>query len=228
MKTEFVFIPGLHGTSGMFRPILRLLPGRAFDLPKDGPQTYARLLPWLNSRPFPKSYVLVGESFGGPLSLLHAAGGPRGLKGVALLGSFARMGLPFSRALSYLLPPLPLASRFFRRFNQRALFSGSASRAQLDFFRKETSETSPWIYRARFQEVMRCDVRPVLPAIQVPVLSIRAIRDQMVPDRAEGDLHALRELRQASIDSPHVIAGTRPRQLAKLLLNFSKTLGAKK
>ena len=224
MTPTYVFIPGLHGTGGMFRAISKLLPIKIFELPKTGPQDYAALLPWLESHKFPKAYVIVGESCGGPLALLHASKTPKGLKGAVLLGSFARMGLPFSKWLSYLLPNLNMASPRFRPVAQARLFSGMASEAMLDLFQSEAAGTSPRIYKERFQEVMRCDVRPCLSLIRVPVLSVRAKRDMMVPDRAEPDLKAISRLRQASIDAPHVIAGVRPRELAVILREFSASL----
>jgi pimeloyl-[acyl-carrier protein] methyl ester esterase len=224
VKTQWVFIPGLHGTAISFAPLLRILEGTVHELPKEGPQDYASLSPWFNSLAFPKKYVVVAESFGGPLALLHASSRPKGLRGVVLLGSFARMGVPGASLMSYLIPPLPLASSVFKVVLQRLLFSGQASQAKLDNFQREVRGTSAWVFRARFQEVMRCDVRGALPRIEVPVLSLRARADSMVPDLAEDDLKGIPKLRHGSIESPHVIAATHPRELAKILGDFERTL----
>ena len=132
------------------------------------------------------------------------------------------MGLAFAAGpLSYLVPPLPMSWGLFRGINQRLLYSGGATEAELDFFRDEVAGISPWIFRARFQAVMRGDLRAALPAIKVPVLSVRGLRDQLVPAEAEKALLAIQDLRQASLDSPHVIAATRPRELAQLLKKFA-------
>jgi pimeloyl-ACP methyl ester carboxylesterase len=221
---DFFLVPGLHGTAGPFERLLRLIPGGAIEIPKSGPQNYGHLAAWLGRQKTPKSFILVGESFGGPLCLRLAATRPRGLKGLVLLGSFAAMDRPLSGLLSHFIPPLPLAANFSRAFVQRALFSGQASPAQLDFFQREAAKTSPWIFRARFQEVMRGDVRPWLPQIQVPVLSLRGSRDRMVPLEAEQTLQGIPRLSRAGIDSPHVIAGTQPQELAKMLLRFRRDL----
>jgi pimeloyl-ACP methyl ester carboxylesterase len=227
VKPGLIYLPGLHGTAGLFKPLLKLLPGKVFELPKEGPQDYATLGAWLSRQSFPPSYLLIAESFGGPLALAHASRRPKGLKGLALLGSFANMGMPLAKILAGFMPPLPLSSRFFRRFSQNALYSGEAGEAELDFFQRETSGTSPWIYRARMQSVMRGDVRPLLPKIKVPVLSVRASRDRMVPGRAEEGLQGIPRLSQVVLDAPHVIAQTRPGPLALALKAFMRGLEKK-
>ena len=220
---QFVLLPGLHGTGYLFKPLTRLLPSKVFEYPGQGPQDYATQCAWLGRQKFPPSYVMVAESYGGPLALLHAAARPRGLKGLVLLGSFANMGMPLAWLVSCLLPPLPLGSPWFGRVLQRSLFNGSAGPGAIRAFQSGL-KSSPWIYRARMQAVMRGDVRPVLSEIQVPVLSLRATHDRMVPAQAEAGLSGIPQLSSAVIDSPHVIAGTRPEALKKILLKFRRSL----
>lgn len=221
---QFVLIPGLHGTKSLFEPLLKILPAKVFELPKSGPQDYETLSAWLSSQSFPKSYILVAESFGGPLGLLHAARRPVGLKGLVLLGSFARVPLFFRRLLSYLIPPLPLGSRLCRAANQHMLFSGEASQAQMDFFQKDALGTSPWIFRARMRAILLGDVTAALPRIKVPLLSLRGTRDRMVNAAAEKDFQGMARRRLLTIDGPHVLAGTRPAEVAGILRAFRKTL----
>lgn len=220
MPPQFILIPGLHGTRGLFEPFLKIFPACVIELPRQGPQDYATLSAWLSSQPFPKSYVLVGESFGGPLAILHAALQPQGLKGLVLLGSFARMDVPPARLLGHLLPPLPLGWRLLRKINQHALMNDEGSPAQNDWLQAELSKTSPWIFRARMQAVMLGDVTAALPKIKVPVLAVTAACDQMVPAQASQDFEGIPHLRRVLIDSPHLIAGMRPRELAKALRGF--------
>src|SRR5260221_8527089 len=92
--TKLILMPGMDGTGELFAPLLRAL-GSSMEsavvrYPADAPLGYAELLPRVRAElPSSEPFVLLGESFSGPLALMLAAEAPAGLRGVILCASFA-------------------------------------------------------------------------------------------------------------------------------------------
>src|SRR5262249_27056237 len=91
--------PGMDGTGRLFAPLLRMLPptltAQAVSYPPHEPLGYAGLLPLVEAAAAEGGeFVVVGESFSGPLALMFAARCPSGLRGVVLCASFVRFPLP--------------------------------------------------------------------------------------------------------------------------------------
>lgn len=89
MTLILVLLPGLDGTGILFEPVLRELPPEivphVVPLPNRFPMDYDALASFVASRlPGTGRYILLGESFSGPLSLMIAAARPAGLQGVIL------------------------------------------------------------------------------------------------------------------------------------------------
>jgi pimeloyl-ACP methyl ester carboxylesterase len=87
---DLVLLPGMDGTARLFEPFVRALPAgwsaAPVRYPPDRPLGYHALL---DQVPVPAGdFVLVAESFGGPLALKVAAKNPTGLKAVVLVATF--------------------------------------------------------------------------------------------------------------------------------------------
>ena len=88
---KLVLLPGLDGTGLLFDPLLRILPSHfssiVISYPPDEPLGYAELVPYVKSRiPANEDFVIVAESFSGPLAVEIASsaafGGPYTLRNV--------------------------------------------------------------------------------------------------------------------------------------------------
>src|SRR5688572_2754392 len=91
---KLILMPGMDGTGELFRPLLAALPKSIEPVvvryPGHEPLRYSELLPIARAAlPVGEPFVLLGESFSGPLALMLAAGAPAGLCGVILCASFA-------------------------------------------------------------------------------------------------------------------------------------------
>src|SRR5438477_10571709 len=91
---KLILMPGMDGTGELFAPLLRALgdsmESSVLQYPADEPLGYAELLPRVRAEiPRRAPFVLLGESFSGPLALMLAAEAPAGLRGVILCASFA-------------------------------------------------------------------------------------------------------------------------------------------
>src|SRR5450631_2350467 len=97
--TTLVLLPGLDGTGSLFAPLIQELPEwmepRVVVYPRDRCLGYADLDVLVNAAlPVDRPYVLLGESFSGPIAIRVAAAQPAGLIGVILVCSFARNPYP--------------------------------------------------------------------------------------------------------------------------------------
>src|ERR1700677_2682366 len=95
METALVLLPGLDGTGIQFRPLLPHLPKEirpiVLSYPPDQALGYADLLPRvLSALPKDVPFVLLGESFSGPLAIMAAATRPSGLVVLILCATYIR------------------------------------------------------------------------------------------------------------------------------------------
>src|SRR5436309_344825 len=94
-----VLLPGMHGTGELFAEFTAALGSEheaiAVSYPQDRPLDYAQLESIVRSRlPADRPFVILGESFSGPIAISIAASAPRGLRGIILCVSFAKNPLP--------------------------------------------------------------------------------------------------------------------------------------
>src|SRR5271155_2151701 len=90
---SLILLPGLDGTGLLFQPLVAALPAaiqpRIVRYPGHRHLTYHELLPLvMDALPQSGPFILLGESFGGPLATMVAAERPPGLVGLILCASF--------------------------------------------------------------------------------------------------------------------------------------------
>src|SRR6478609_9048711 len=112
--TTLVLLPGLDGTSALFADFRAALDSNikvlAIAYPQDRVLGYSQLTDFVARKlPRDESFVLLGESFSGPVAVELAALRPAGLLGVVLCNSFVKNPRPLLKPLKglvNLLPPL--------------------------------------------------------------------------------------------------------------------------
>ncbi len=224
---NIVLLPGLDGTGLLFEPLCQSFSTDAqtviFDYPPDRETTYddlaEHILPQL---PKHEPYILLGESYGGPLSLKLAENNPAGLRGLILSASFvtcphgyipawsANLIVP---AMFYPAPSLAKLKSLVGRYSTpeiRALISRSLT------------TVAPAVVASRVKEVINIDVTRELVACPVPIMYIQAMHDYVVPS---GNLERIKELRPdvevAQIEAPHMILQTQPLLAAEIIEKFA-------
>jgi pimeloyl-ACP methyl ester carboxylesterase len=134
-----------------------------------------------------RAAILVGVSEGGPLSILCAASFPERVRGLLLVGSFAR----WAAALDY--PQGWSASAFdaLRRYITADWGRGDTLRAIVES-RQDDPEVAAWAARAEqegaspgaaldlFEMNLEADVRALLPAVAVPTVVLHSRRDAVI------------------------------------------------
>lgn len=226
---KLVLLPGLHGTCALMADFATALGEdarvQAVDYPRDKVLDHAALADRVRpTLPIGKPFVLLGESFSGPVALRLAAERPHGLRGVVLSTSFAvnpRPGLARFADLARTVPAQALPLGIFT-FWLLGRWSTPKLRAQ---FAQVLAEVDGAVLAERLVACLQADVRDVLPKIGVPLLYLRGRRDRLVPPAA-GDLvaQAVKGTHIVDLDAPHCLLQAIPAQGAKVVRGFLEQL----
>jgi pimeloyl-ACP methyl ester carboxylesterase len=222
--TRLVLLPGLDGTGELFASFiaaLRGLPTQVIAYPPDRPMNYAaheqHARPQL---PHDEDYVLLAESFSGPVGISIAASAPPRLKGLVLCASFAANPLPLLGPLSRLIGILP-AARVPVALTEPWLYAGRGTPELRRAHAAAMSRVSAKVLRARVAAVLAVDHRELLARIAVPMLYLRASKDRLIPaSAASAILRARPDMKIVEIEAPHFLLQTEPRKCAVAIMNF--------
>jgi len=95
---ELILLPGLDGTGELFAPFIEALGGFTTEVvsyPPDRAMSYAEHETFARAKlPSDEDYVLLAESFSGPVGIAIATATPARLKGLILCATFASNPLP--------------------------------------------------------------------------------------------------------------------------------------
>lgn len=224
-----VLLPGMDGSGLLFKEFVSELAVRALvvSYPRDQPLSYEQLEAFVQQRlPVGEPYILLGESFSGPIAIALAAKGLPGLRAVVLVCTFARLRPPraptFLHSLFERLPfwriPVALGAR-----GLFGSFDGADARASLT---KALEGVHPAVWRMRLRSVLNVDVTPQLERIRVPVLYLQAAHDRVVRAKASALIARINpQVRLVKVDGPHALLQTNPKGCAVALRAFAKAHG---
>src|ERR1700737_741392 len=179
-----VLLPGLDGTGKLFGEFAQHLRPSVDPIliayPKDQTLGYDELEALvLAPLPNDRLFVLLGESFSGPIAIRIAARRPAGLVAVILCGTFAKNPFPWAWWARPLAAYLPLKS--LPRWVRAPLMWGSASPqrapAQME---RAIAGVSPAVIRHRIAALLAVDESVALGRLRVPTLVLRAPRERVI------------------------------------------------
>ena len=223
---HIVLLPGMDGTGIFFEDFAAAIQNEFKPVivryPDDPSLGYAGLEPIARAAlPQDEPFLILGESFSGPLAISIAASNPPGLLGLILCVTFARNPHPLLPVVSAILKPLP-AWRVPRFIQQPTLFGRFDSAYLGTKLREVRSLVSQKTLKARLEAVASIDVSEQLRRVTVPTLYLRAKHDRVVT-RASCDyiskIHPGVEI--AEIDAPHLLLQTVPEAAKTAIRNFA-------
>ena len=194
--------------------------------PPDRPMGYAELIAYARAQlPTGQNYVVLGESFSGPVGIMLAAENPPGLVGLILCCTFARNpapGLWLLRPMLGWLPTNHLPPALLRFY----LMGREASALLQTRLATALSRLGRGVLAARMAAVLDVDAISQLAQVRVPALYLRATLDRLIAQGIAQGLRAhLPSLQIADFPAPHLLLQTRPRETAARVLKFIEALG---
>jgi pimeloyl-ACP methyl ester carboxylesterase len=220
-----VLLPGMDGTGVFFedfaaaiRPDFKPI---IVAYPNDPTLGYAELEPIARAAlPHNEPFLILGESFSGPIAISIAPSNPPGLVGVILCVTFARNPHPLLPLVTAILRPLPAVRvpRFIQHRNLFDQFDSPRLRAKLRDVRRRVSANT---LKYRLEAIASIDVSEKLRRVTIPALDLRAKNDRVV-SRASGDY--IRKIRPsveiADLDGTHLLLQTVPHEALAAISNF--------
>lgn len=227
--TAIVLLPGMDGTGLLFTDFVRALDATTIVVayPGDAPLGYAELEQLvLASLPTDEPYILLGESFSGPLAMAIAAQRPPLLQAVILVCTFARLPVPRIPGWLQRLVGSSAVVRVPLALTARMVLGSFYSRRVYALLEKVHGMVTPAVWKARLRAVLAIDQTALLSRIEVPVLCLRATRDRVVFRPASRVIaRHLPQVRVVDIDAPHFLLQTKPAEAAAAIEAFAREHG---
>jgi pimeloyl-ACP methyl ester carboxylesterase len=219
-----VLLPGMDGTGELFAPLLAALPP---DVPTavvrypDEPLDYAACEVIARAAlPENRPYVVLGESFSGPIAVAIAAQAPPGLVGCVLCASFVKS----PRTILWLLKPLFRVwppHRVPQAVAAHFLMGRFASPELRRLHARVLRQVSPKALTARLEAIADVDVRALLDRVRVPMLYLRATEDRLVPRSAAASFKRFApSAHVVKMEGPHFLLQANPVETARVISGF--------
>ena len=223
-----VLLPGMDGTGGLFAPLLAELDAAITPVvvryPCNEPLDYTALTSLARAAlPREGRYVILGESFSGPIAVRLAAEAPKGLIGLILCASFVANPTPRLRRLRALVPIAPVAL-LARAVGPRRLMGRFQTAALRQLLRDALRSVPDRVLKARILATLDVDVSAELASVRVPTRYLRATEDAVIGSApAEGYLRAAREGKVVDVVGPHCLLQCVPHAASSAIRDFLGT-----
>lgn len=215
----------MDGTGELFAPFKaalgRRVKTRVVGYPSDEALEYPALEKIVRAAlPTDEDYVLLAESFSGPIAVSIAATHPRHLKGLVLCATFVRNPRPITAPLRMMLNHLPL-NAIPAHLSTPVLLGHFATAELTEALRHTLAPLSNAVLRARLHAVLAVDVAAKMEQVKVPVLYVRATHDRVVPQSASTHVALLCPHAEfIEVDVPHFVLQAAPKEAADAVSAF--------
>jgi pimeloyl-ACP methyl ester carboxylesterase len=222
---RLLLLPGLDGTGDLFEPFERAMgAGTSLSVVRYSSPELARYAECQavvrEQLPRNEPYILLGESFSGPIAVALAAENPPGLVGLILVGSFVsspRRALTWLQGFVDLLPTHNAPAWA----SDVVLFGRWATADLRARVKNAMSRVSPQAVRERLREIARVDASEQLARVRVPILYLQASHDRLVPSSAaEQVVRIAPQTKLVQVEGPHLLLQCAPKQCGQAIREF--------
>jgi pimeloyl-[acyl-carrier protein] methyl ester esterase len=174
--------------------------------------------------PRERPFVILGESFSGPIAISIAAAPPENLIGVIFVCTFVRNPQPMLTWLKRFIRFMPIKSA--PKSAMEYFILGSHGTASLNkMLRAAIDQVSEEVLRFRAELVLDVDYTKLIDKISLPCLYLFAKRDRVVPSGSSKFMFdRLSNVRVEEMDAPHFLLQVEPVQAAKLIEKYITSL----
>ncbi|MEO7497030.1 MAG: alpha/beta fold hydrolase [Massilia sp.] len=228
---HLVLLPGMDGTGELFAEFVAALDSGIAPIvvryPADQALDYRALERFARGfLPADAPFVLLGESFSGPVAIALAASRPPGLLGLVLSCTFAVNPHPWFKPFQSVLRFLPI-SVGLADFASPVLLGKASTPARRSALRKAMAGAATRVFQQRLHAVLNVDYAERLADIDVPILYLQASNDRIVPASATRRLMALAPpITVELIAGPHLLLQAMPCETAAIVSRFVRKMGA--
>ncbi len=219
-----VLLPGLDGNGILLRPFVELLPigidVKVVSYPEDTYLTYEQLVKRVSDMvPSSEPYVIVAESYSGPVACLLAAHPVGDLRAVVFVASFA--SLPWGRIGPWIAKLVPTA--LFRSrmpaWILRWIFMDADTRPEMISEAQDViARVRPDVLAQRLRDSLNADFVPMLRDSTVRMVCLFPESDRLLGTRALRRLLAARpDIETVRIAGPHSILQCAPARSLAIL-----------
>lgn len=223
---KILLLPGLDGTGDLLHEFVAALSSEfAIELityPRERAMSYGELATLVEERiPEEENFVIIAESFSGPVATILASKGYKNLKCVVFVASFAGKPNMIPSVFSSLLPSVIFKSDTLLR-TATPLGFGRWRRSDLStLFVDTVKSVSPDVIVDRLRMVLKANEYSSLSLISVPVFYLRPTRDRLVSAKAIKLMRKrLPSIEVAEIVAPHFVLQVSPKASATTISRF--------
>ena len=227
-KPVIVLLPGFDGSGRLFAPLCKQLADEfetiVLSYPTDEMLAYSELEHVLKDELPNRPYVLLGESFGGPLAMLLSKRADENLKGIILCVTFVKNPRPWP---TLLFEPF-LRPQHFRAgtpawYIKRFLLGGASDEKLIKNIQAANRALNPEVIYGRLKEIVNVDVSEIVESCELPILYLRAKKDWLVHESSMRLIKSLStKVTTQSFDAPHMLLQLMPNEAAECITHFAK------
>lgn len=223
---KWVLMPGMDGTGELFGPLIQAMPesvtAEVLSYPQDPSADYETLTEFVLAHlPKDEPFVLVAESFSGPLAVLAGAQKPKGLHAIILCATFIRNPMPLTAAwMTSMVKPV-----WFKwtpsTWMSRVLLGSKSTPELKRTLLNSLNNATPATLAGRARALLKLDATEALTQCVVPILYLQAKRDRVVFRRSLHEILAVRpDIKTIQIDAPHLLLQTCPEEACNAIKYF--------
>lgn len=227
-KITLVLLPGLNGTADLFDPLLSVATSEyelmVISYPTHQIKSYEELTEYVLEKlgSIKGSFVVVGESFSGPIAILLSVKSIDGLIGIILVATF--VSAPYFTLAKYL--PWHLIFKLARCVYWLSIkLSDTKKTSILKAASIELQKVIPVVLAARTRAALTIDVSRELQKSRVPVVYFAAKYDVVVPKwNLNKILQVKSNIKVITFNTQHFILQSAPREALEAINKFIKEL----
>lgn len=219
-----VVLPGLDGTGTLYQELAeQLAPDYQLQViayPLDQQWGYAQLLDFIRPQLPQAPYVLLAESFSGPLGIMLASEQPVQLKALVLCCTFGRNPLPAIKGLASAVDKLPW-NELVHHWTALWL-QGRFASAQLSALLEAALTMVPeHVIKHRAKQTLQVDVLDKFSRLTLPLMYLQAQQDRLIwAFNASTLLQHNPAMKLVRLDAPHFLLQAIPELAAVELKQF--------
>jgi len=217
----------MDGTGNLFLPLLRYLKDEDIQivtLPNSGNQDYLSIMERVEEQLPTEDYIIVAESFSGPVGALLAKKQVTNLKGVVFVATFLSPPNKLLLKLSKFIPVkaairLPGSQLLLRHF----LLGYNASQEAVELFIETIKELDPNVIRKRIGTIQQLLLERM--NVGIPSVYIQAEQDKLIPfNKAEEFRQHFTDIELFTVKGPHFLLQSNPSDCASLIIDLKQKI----